>query len=68
MSADQYVIKTLGNLPDCYGWENKDNNFHGGTIFRDTATKIIHVEDQISLGADETILSYDSLKNDFGPP
>ena len=31
--------------------------FHGGTIFRDAASKVIHVENQVSLGAGETVMS-----------
>ena len=56
---DQDVIKTPGRLPDGYGRENKDNKFHGGTISCDAKTKIIHIENQVSLGARETIF----LKN-----
>jgi hypothetical protein len=29
--------------------------FHGGTIFRDAASKYIHVQNQVSLGAGETV-------------
>ena len=29
--------------------------YHGGTIFRDAASKYIHVENQISLGAGKTL-------------
>ena len=57
VSMDQYVVKTPGRLPEGYGREGENNRFHGGTIFRDAATKIIHVENQVSLGAGETVLS-----------
>ena len=33
------------------------NMFHGGTIFRDAASKIIHVKNQVSLGAGEILAS-----------
>ena len=31
------------------------NMFHGGTIFCDAALKLIHVKNQVSLGAGETL-------------
>ena len=55
VSMDQYVVKTPGRLPEGYGRERDCNKFHGGTIFRDAASKIIHVENQVSLGAGETV-------------
>ena len=51
---DQYVVKTPGRLPEGYGPERDCNKFHGGNIFWDTAPKITYVENQISLGANET--------------
>ena len=33
------------------------NMFHGGTIFWDAASKIIHIKNQVSLGAGETLAS-----------
>ena len=55
VSMDQYVVKTPGRLPSGYGRESNVNMFHGGTIFRDAASKIIHIENQVSLGAGETL-------------
>ena len=57
VSLDQYVIKTPGRLPTGYGKESVTNMFHGGTIFRDAASKYIHVQNQVSLGAGETVNS-----------
>ena len=57
VSLDQYVIKTPGRLPSGYGCESVTNMFHGGTIFRDSASKYIHVQNQVSLGAGETVNS-----------
>ena len=54
---DQYVVKTPGRLLQGYGREADHNKFHGGTIFRDAASKIIHVENQVSLNAGETVNS-----------
>ena len=57
VSMDQFVVKTPGRLPTGYGREGKLNRYHGGTIFNDASTGIIWVENQISLGAFETISS-----------
>ena len=55
VSLDQYVVKTPGRLPTGYGREAHYNLFHGGTIFRDAASKYIFVQNQVSLGAGETV-------------
>ena len=57
VSMDQYVVKTPDRLTFGYGREADHNKFHGGTIFRDAASKIIHVKNQVSLNAGETINS-----------
>ena len=41
---EQCVIKTPGKFPEGYCCERDCNKFHGGTIFWDTTSKIIHVE------------------------
>jgi len=55
VSIDQYVVRTPGRLPNGYGRERDCNKFHGGTIFRDAASKVIRAENQVSLGAGETV-------------
>ena len=55
VSMDQYVVKNPGCLPTGHGCEADHDKFHGSTVFRDAATKIIHVENQVSLNAAETI-------------
>ena len=55
VSIGQYVVKTPGRLPQGYGREKDCNKFHGGTIFRDAASKVIRVENQVILGAGETV-------------
>ena len=55
VSLDQYVVKTPGRLPDGFGRERDCNKFHGGTIFCDAGSKIIHVQNQVTLGAGETV-------------
>lgn len=54
---DQFIVKTPGRLPTGFGREGIDNRFHGGTIFNDAATGTIFVENQVSLGAGETLMS-----------
>ena len=55
--ADQFVVNTPGQLLSGFGCENARDKLHGGTILQDAATGIIWVECQVSLGADETIIS-----------
>ena len=40
-----------------FGHENACDKLHGGTIFQDTATGIIWIECQVSLGAGEIIMA-----------
>ena len=54
---DQFVVKTPGRQLDGYGREGEDNRYHGGTIFNDAASGVIWVENQIGLGAGETIMA-----------
>jgi len=54
---DQYISKTPGRLPTGFGREGPYNRHHGGTIFNDAALGLIHVENQVSMGAGETIAS-----------
>ncbi len=51
------MVKIPGRLPSGYGQESNVNMFHRGTIFWDAASKIIHDENQVSLGAGETLVS-----------
>jgi hypothetical protein len=57
VSLDQYVVRTPGRLPTGFGKEMPTNMYHGGTIFRDAASKYIQVQNQMSLGAGETVNS-----------
>ena len=52
---DQYVVRNLGYLSTGYGRESDTNMFHGGTLFCDAASKYIYVQNQVSLGAGETV-------------
>ena len=50
-------MSTPGRLPTGYGRESPEKRFHGGTIFRDAASGVIWLENQVSLGANETVMS-----------
>jgi hypothetical protein len=43
-------------LPEGCGRESKERRFQGGTIYTDAALGLIWVENQVSLGADETVM------------
>ena len=53
MSADQYVVNTPGRLLSGYGREAPHNQFHGCTLF----LGLIWAENQVSLGAGETLMA-----------
>ena len=50
-------MNTPGHLFSGYGCKDDRNKFHGVIIFQDTATGIIWVERQDSLGAGERVMS-----------
>jgi transposase InsO family protein len=56
VSTDQFICRTPGRLPEGYGRESKDRRFRGGTIYNDAASGLIWVENQVSLGANETVM------------
>jgi hypothetical protein len=43
-------------LPEGYGHESADYHFQGGTIYNDAASGLIWVENQVSHGANETVM------------
>ena len=55
VSTDQFVCRTPGRLPSGYGREGTNRQFNGG-IYNDAASGLIWVENQVSLGASETIM------------
>ena len=55
VSTDQFVCRTPGRLPTGYGREGSNSCYQGGTIYNDAASVLIWVENQVSLGASETI-------------
>ncbi len=56
VSTDQFVCRTPGRLPNGYGCEGRNGRFHGETIYNDATSGLIWVENQVSLGASETIM------------
>jgi len=56
VSTDQFICKTPGRLPEGYGHESNNRCFQGGTIYNDAASDLIWVENQVSLGANETAM------------
>ena len=43
-------------MPEGYGHESADRCFQDGTIYNDAASGLIWVENQVSLGANETVM------------
>ena len=56
VSTDELVVRTPGRLPTGYGRERHNNRFHGDTIYNYAASGLIWIENQVSLGANETVL------------
>ena len=55
-STDQFVCKTPGCLPTGYGSKSRYHRYQGGTIYNDYASSLIWVENQVSLGSNETVM------------
>jgi hypothetical protein len=54
--TDQFICKTPGQLPEGFGHELKEWHFQGGTIYNDAASGLIWAENQVSFGANETVM------------
>ena len=61
VSMDQFVCKTPGRLLQGFGREGEANRYHGGTIFNDAATGVIWVENQVTLGAGDTLIAKETF-------
>ena len=57
VSSDQFFCMTLGRLPTGYGRQLHDFNFQGGTIYNNDASSLIWVENQVSLGSNNTVMA-----------
>ena len=55
VSTDQFVSSVPGRLPHTFGKEKSHEKYTGGTIFVDEASGLMYVQNQVSLGAAETI-------------
>jgi hypothetical protein len=62
VSTDQFVCRTPGRLPTGYSREGSNSCYQGGTIYNDAASGLIWVENQVSLGASETIMGKERFK------
>ncbi len=62
VSTEQLVCRTPGRLPSGYGCERTNSQFNGGTIYNDAASGLIWVENQVSLGASETIMGKEQFE------
>ena len=54
--TDQYIVHTPGRIVSGYGREAAQNCYHGGTIYQDAASNLVRVQNQVSLGAGETVV------------
>jgi len=63
VSVDLYQSATRGRLPYSFGKEKIENQFTGGAIFVDSATKVIHHTHQFSTTASETVNSKHTFEN-----
>ncbi len=56
VSVDQFICKMPGRLQTGYGRESQDCRFYGSIIFNDAASGLIWVKNQVSLGANKTVM------------
>lgn len=55
ISTDQFVSSVPGRLATSFGKEREEEKLTGGTVFVDHASGYFYVQNQVSLGAHETI-------------
>ena len=63
ISTDQYIVRTPGRLLSGYGREALHNCFQGGTIYQDAASKLVRVQNQVSLGTGETTIGKSAFED-----
>jgi hypothetical protein len=56
VSTDQFICETPRRLPTGYGRESQEHRFQGSTIFDDAASGLIWAKNQVSFGANETVM------------
>ena len=64
VSSDQYVSSVHGRLPHTFGKEKKHEKYVGGSIFVDEASGFMYTQNQVSLGAAETIRAKHSFERE----
>ena len=47
---------TPGRFPTGYVRESSDRRFRGGTIYNDASSSFVWVENQVSLGSNDTVM------------
>ena len=63
ISTDQFRSKMPGRLETGFGREASYNKYQGGTSYNDGFSGLIYVNNQVSLGASETIVGRLGLRN-----
>ena len=69
VSADQFVCRVPGRLPNTKGKESTTDMYHGGTIWVDHYSQYIHLSLQVSLRVGETLVgkrSFERSASDLG--
>ena len=69
VSTDQYNTRVPGRLGHTFGKEKKEMQYSGGTIYVDHASKLIHINNQVSLRVGETIIgkqAFEQMARDHG--
>jgi hypothetical protein len=62
VSTDQFVSSLPGRLPNTFRKEKEHKRYSGGTIFIDEASEYFYIQNQVSLGASETIRAKTSFE------
>ncbi len=63
VSADKYVVNTPGRLLSLCCRDVPHNQCHGGILLHDAPTGLILAENQVSLGACETLMAKECFEN-----
>jgi hypothetical protein len=64
--ADQYVCKLKGRLQTSRGKEKDAEMYTGGTIYVDSASGFVYVQNQVSLGVIETLRGKHLFEREIG--
>jgi hypothetical protein len=64
VSTEQFVSSLPGRLDHTFGREKDHEKYSGGTVVIEEALEFIHVSNQVSLGADETLRAKQHFEHD----